>query len=148
MSAIEAAHTVVGLLPHRRAGQTVQITTHKVAERVASESVATQQNDVDDQNDGAESDSEILVSGVSVEEPHRLVRIAGENDEKNQCGVQEVAVDVLDDERKESFTPVALSRLAHGTVGRIGPEALVIRAPVVVAGEAEPGGKGKNQQRW
>jgi hypothetical protein len=54
---------------------------------------------------------------------------------------------VLEDERKRILAAVRVSRLSHGTVGRIGPERLVVRAPVVVAGEPEAGRRPEDEER-
>ena len=56
-------------------------------------------------------------------------------------------MDVLEDQRERLLTPVLTSRLAHGAGGRVAPERLVVRAAVVVAGEAEETGKRQDQQR-
>src|SRR5439155_9403973 len=58
---------------------------------------------------------------------------------------QEVAVDVLKEQRPVVFAPVALARLAHGTGRWIGPECPVIRLAVVIAREAEAGGEDEDQ---
>ena len=55
--------------------------------------------------------------------------------------IQEVAMDVLQDERERVLAPVARSRFTDRARRRIGPERLVVRAAVVVAGEAEAGGE-------
>ena len=55
--------------------------------------------------------------------------------------VQEVAVDVLEDQRERALAAVALARLADGAGRRIGPERLVVGAAVVIAGEAEAAGR-------
>src|SRR5881394_1701358 len=104
--------------------------------------VAAEQNDVHDEDDGAEPDAEILVSGVAIEEEHRVVCIFGEDDQENERRVQEVAVDVLDHQRQESLTAITLARLADAAIRRIRPEALVVRAAIVVAGEPKAGRKG------
>ena len=47
----------------------------------------------------------------------------------------------------ECSPQIALARLADGAGGRIGPERLVVRAAVVVAGEPEAAGHPQDQQR-
>ena len=66
------------------------------------------------------------------------------NDDRD---VQEIAVDVLDDEREPALAEVLLARLADGASGRIRPERLVVGAAVVVAGEPEPDRSPENQRR-
>src|SRR6478609_1140007 len=113
---------------------------------MAPQGVAAEENDVDGENDGTEADAEVLVTGIPIEEPHRPIRVAGQNNQKDQREVEEVAVNVLDYEREVSLAAIALARLADGAVRWIGPEALVVRSPIVVAGETESGRKGQNEQ--
>src|SRR5262249_46586036 len=60
--------------------------------------------------------------------------------------VQRVPMDVLQNERECLLTPVTFAGLAHGTRRWIRPERLVVRAAVVIAGEAEEARERKNQQ--
>src|SRR5450756_1732128 len=113
---------------------------------MAPQRVAAQQDDVDDEDDRPQADSEILSACVPVEEPHRLVRVPGQDDEKDQRHVEEVAVNVLNHEGEKPLAPIARAGLAHGAARRVGPEALVVRSPIVVAGEAKTGGKGEDQE--
>src|SRR5215210_5025806 len=57
-------------------------------------------------------------------------------------------MDVLNDQRKESLSAIALSGLADGAAGRIGPEALVVGSPIVVAREPKSGWERKYQESW
>src|ERR1700693_5992673 len=98
-------------------------------ERMASQCIAAGKDHVDDKDDRPEANPEILVARVSIEEPHRLVGVAGKDDEKDQRCVEEVPVHVLNHEREESFTAITLPELAHGAVRRVCPEALVVRPP-------------------
>ena len=54
--------------------------------------------------------AEVLATGVAVEEEHGPVGVVSEYDQKNERGVQEVAMDVLDHQRD----PVHLSERAIG----------------------------------
>src|SRR4051812_7809687 len=56
-------------------------------------------------------------------------------------------MNVLDDEREESLAAIALTRLTDTAVGRIGPVALVVRSPIVVAGQTKAGGKRQDEER-
>ena len=56
-------------------------------------------------------------------------------------------MDVLDDEGEKSLAAITLARLTDGAVGWIGPEALVVSSPIVVARQAESGGKREDQER-
>ena len=115
---------------------------------MAAQRIPAEQDDVYDEDDGAKSNAEVLPASAAVEEEHRLVRIARQNDEEDEGGVQEVAMNVLQYEWQESLAAIALARLAHSAARRIGPEALVVSSPIVVAGESKSAGKGQNEQRW
>src|SRR5207237_10924192 len=76
----------------------------------------------------------------------RLPDVMEEDDEEHQGEVEEIAVDVLQDERERALAEVALAGLAHRARGRVGPERLVVRAAVVVAGHAEAAGGPQDEQ--
>ena len=82
---------------------------------MAAEGVAGQQDDVDDQDERADGDAEMLraVRGL---EPERVPRIAAEDEDEDEREVEEVAVDVLQDERQVALARVALARLADGAI--------------------------------
>src|SRR6266513_6537097 len=109
------------------------------------ESVTAEQNDVHKEDDRAEPDTEVLMASVPIEEPHRLVGVVAEDDQEHERRVQEVAVDVLDHQRQEPLAAITLAGLADGAVRRIRPEALVVGAPVVVAGKSKPRRKREDQ---
>src|SRR5256885_14728281 len=98
---------------------------------MAAEGVAAEQYHVDDEDDGAESDAEVLMASVSIEEPHRLVCVTGEDDQEDNCRVEEIPVDILNYERQGSLTAITLAWLTNGAIWRIRPEALVVRTSVV-----------------
>ena len=75
------------------------------------------------------------VSGIG--EPKTFPRIVTENENENHRDIHEIAVDVLDDERKRAFTQITLARLADGAIHRIGPERLVIGTAIIVTGKAK-----------
>ena len=100
-------------------------------------SVAAEQHDVGRQHERADADAERHRAGRRIGEPERLPHVVGEDQQDRQRQEQEVAMDVLQDERKRVLAPVARARLADGARRRIGPERLVVRAAVVVAGEPE-----------
>src|SRR5205085_3675864 len=131
VTAIEAANAVIGLLSHRREREAIEITAEEMPQRVTTERVTAEQHDIHDENDGAEPDAEVLMARIAIEEPHRFVSVASEDDQENERRVEEVAVDVLDHQRQESLTSIALARLANAAIRRIRPEALVVRAPIV-----------------
>lgn len=110
--------------------------------RVAAERVAKDQHGVHDEDDRAETD----VSPVAVlvaERQHRVVR----QDQTDDHGhVEEVAVDVLQDQRQARLAGVLAVRLGHGAGRWRQPPRAVVRLAVVVAREPEPAGEGEDQQ--
>src|SRR4051812_30148364 len=115
---------------------------------MASKCVAAEQYDVEREDDGSNSYSELLVARTAIEEPHRPIRVVGENHQENEREVQEVAVHVLENERQIALAAVAVTGLADSAAGRVRPEALVVCAAIVVAGEPESGGERQDQKRW
>src|SRR5512141_2542239 len=107
---------------------------------MTAERVSAEQNHVGCEEECAQRDAEMRVASI-VGEPHRLPRVMPQEDQKNQREVEEVAMNVLNDQRKRSLSPVFLPRFSHRTRRGIGPERLVVRAAVVVAGETKPCGK-------
>lgn len=82
-----------------------------------------------------------------IPEPEALPGVVGKEQQEDQRGIQEVAVYVLQDQRQAVLTRVLLSRLSDRTRRRIGPERLVIGAPIVVARESEQSREGQDDQR-
>src|SRR6185369_10649171 len=83
---------------------------------------------------------------VGIHEPQTVPGIARQDDDENDGEVHEIAVDVLDDEGEITFAEVAFARFADGAVGGIGPERLVIRAAIVVAGETKSAGSPEDKE--
>ena len=133
MPCIQAAHAVVELMPYRVFRDLIERAADQVAEGVAAEYIPAEKHNVHHQDDAPDPDPE----AVRKAEAHdRVVNQKG----PNQVGEpQEVAMEILQDQRKASFAEITLARLADRTRRRIGPERLVIGAAVVVAGEPERG---------
>src|SRR5713226_4578184 len=106
---------------------------------VATERVATQQRDVDSEHDGAHAHAE-LHAAHAIREPQRFPHVVRQKYQKEQRQVEEVAMDVLHDQREGPLATIMLAWFAHGAGRWIGPESLVVRAAVVVASEPEAGG--------
>ncbi len=69
------------------------------------------------------------------------------NTRNSQREVEEVAMDVLNDQREVALAQIFLARLAHRAVGRIGPEGFVVRAAIVIASDAEAARHPQDQHR-
>ena len=134
------------VLPHRVPRELIEKPADDVTQRVAAERVAGEQRHVEREHQRADADAE-LHAARAVGEPERLPHVARQEEQEQHRDVQEVAVDVLQDEREGPLAQIALPRLADGAVRRIGPERLVVRAAVVVAGDPEQPGKRQDDQR-
>src|SRR4026207_1157504 len=117
-----------------------------MTQRVATECVAGEEHGVGRQHDAADADAEMSDAG-SVSEPERLDGVDGQNDDEKDSEVQEVAMDVLQDQREESFAEIGLAWLADGTGHGVGPERFIVGTAVVITGEPETDGGQEKQQR-
>src|SRR5947209_5672916 len=106
---------------------------------MAAERVAAEEEHVDRQHQRADADAEVS-GAVGRGEPVAAPRVEREDDDEDERGVEEIAMHVLQDERQGALPEIARAWLTDGTARRIGPERLVIRAAVVVAGKAKTGG--------
>src|SRR5688572_14905855 len=122
------------------------MTSDQVAQRVTSQRVAAEQDDVEREHERTDADAEFGASGCRINEPQGSVDVVEENAEEDQRDVEEVAMDVLEHQRKRLLAAVRLARLTDAARGRVGPEGLAVRAAVVVTGEPEKRGKGQNDQ--
>src|SRR5215216_1940669 len=113
---------------------------------MAAERVAAQEHDVGREDEGADADSK-LGAATGPRKPQRLPHIVAQHHQEEQRDVQEVAVDVLQDERKSALAEITLPELANGAVWWISPERLVVCPAIVIAREPEEAGKRKDQQR-
>src|SRR6185369_7111329 len=103
---------------------------------MAAEGVTGQEDHVQDQDQRTDRHAEMF-GLVGIDEPQAVPGIAGKDDDEDDGQVHKIAVDVLDDEREITFAEVFFAGFADGAVRRVGPERLVIRATIIVAGETE-----------
>src|SRR5271170_1696490 len=103
----------------------------EVAEGVAAKDVSGEKDDINYQNDGSDADAEVA---IKVEGYNGIPHKKGPDDIGE---AKEVAMEVLEDQGKAALAEVFLARLANGTGRRVGPEGFVVRAAIVIAGEAE-----------
>ena len=85
-----------------------------------------------EQDQVAEAEAE---AAVGLDE--RVDRVVGVDHRDDHGDVEEVAVQVLAQQREPGLTRVAAVRLGHGAGGRRDPERPVVGLAVVVAGEPE-----------
>src|ERR1700733_6874692 len=101
---------------------------------VAAERVAGEQRGIRREHQGADADAEMFYAVVV--EPERLPNVVRQQHDEDQGEVQEIAMDILDDQGKSALAEIALARFADRAGGRVRPERFVVRAAVIVAGEA------------
>src|SRR5262245_59898804 len=112
---------------------------------MTAERIATQQDDVDEEDEGADADAELPATRPV--KPQRPPGVVGQEQEKKEGQVKGNAVDVLQDQGKGALTPIALAGFADGTGRWIGPEGLVVSAAVVVAGEPKARRRPQDEER-
>src|SRR5947209_6872921 len=79
-------------------------------------------------------------------EPKGLPNIERENGDKNQRQIKKIAVHILHDQREGIFDKVIMARFSDRAGERVGPESLVVRAAIVVAGKTKPARDPKDQK--
>src|SRR5205823_396475 len=141
VAAVEAAHPAVSEAARRRLREAVAVAAGEVPERVAAKGVAREEDDVQGEHERADAEPEPRHARRGIGEPASAEDVEGEDDEEEEREVEEVAVQVLEDERKLLLPAVAVARLADAAGGRVGPEAAVVGAAVVVTGEPEEAGR-------
>ncbi len=116
VAAVEATDAVVGFFAGAQFGDAVFAAADQVAEGVAAEGVAAEKDGVDRENEGADADAEgpgdVLGRarsdegwvcggrGIGGDEEVGLDGVEGEEADEDDRDVEEVAVDVLEDERE------------------------------------------------
>lgn len=120
-------------------------TADQMPEGVAAKGVATQQVDVDAEDDRADADTEGL-GAIGPGPDECMYCIVGEHHDEQDGEVKEVAVDVLEHEGERLFAKIGTAPFTDGTGRWIAPEGLVVGATIVVAGEAEEGGERQDDE--
>ena len=100
MITIQAAHAVVALETKRGIAQVIFAATGKMPHGMASKRVSAQHEDVERQHERADSDTERRDARLRVCEPQRLPNISCEEKYEDNCEVQKVPVNVLNNERE------------------------------------------------
>src|SRR5436853_3227401 len=113
MLVVERARTGVGHIAHAMLADLVMRSADKMPHRMAAERVGAEEADVDEQNDGADADPE-LHAAVAIGPPERLPGVVGKQHDEDAGEIEEVAVNVLQDQRERVLAPVAFARLANG----------------------------------
>ena len=146
MFLIQTSYTIVTLGSLGRIGKLVQESTYQVPKRMASKRVSTKQEHVQAKHDCAHPDAKLVIGSLSIFlKPKSAPRVPAQEAKKQQCEIQEVAMDVLNDEGERVFAAIAFSRFTDSTGWRVGPESFVVSPAVVITRHAEASREGKNQ---
>src|SRR5258706_5284682 len=103
---------------------------------MAAERIQAKEDRVQDQDNGTESQTELRARTIGAVEPQSFPGIVSQDGHEDDCEVQKIAVNVLKEQGPVALAPVGLARLADGAGDRICPPRFVIRAAIVIAGEA------------
>src|SRR5579863_2067567 len=141
---VQRRRAVVAGFADRTLGNLIQTSANQVTKGMASESVETQQNRIGDQYQRTDADTEGLAAGAVP--PEGLPAVVSQDDDEGDREIQEVAMDVLENQREATLAPIGFARLANRACGWVCPEGLVISAAVVIAGEAEQARERQDQQ--
>ena len=123
-------------LTNRRGGKLVNATTDEMAQRMTTERVTAEQNNIHGQHQRADADAE-RSRACGISEPYSFPSIVRQKDQEQQRDVKKEAVNVLHDERERMLAAIALPRFTDGARGRVAPERFVISSAVVVASRPE-----------
>src|ERR1043166_5939384 len=118
---IEAAGAVVSGLTEDGALDLVLYAADQMAHRVATQRVTAQQDNIDQQDQRSDADSKRCHACRGILEPEGVPGVKGQDDQKSERKIQEVAVNVLQDQGQRALAAIVLARLPDGTRRRIGP---------------------------
>ena len=131
------------------AGEAVEPAADQVAERVAAEREARQQNHIDEHHDAAEPDAEVCAGARLVEES--ADRVVPEEAEHGHREPEEEPVDVLEDQWQPALAGVAPALGLRTPDDRAGrrrqEERAVVRLAVVVASGPQPERRPDHEER-
>ena len=102
----QTTDAIVELMAARMLGKTVQSASDEMPEGVTTEDVATDEDDIYQQNDRSEADAEPIF------EPKRFPHIPDEERPNDVGEPKKLAMQILGNQGKVIFAPVRLARLA------------------------------------
>src|SRR5260370_5666158 len=109
-----------------------------MTQRVTAKSVTTQQDDINREHNRADADSKSII------EPERFPNVVAQNQNKNECEIQKIAMHVLHDERERALAPITLARLTDRTRRWIRPECFIISAAIIITGQSKSARRPQN----
>src|SRR5882757_7626581 len=127
----------------RGAGEAVELSADDVTKRVAGKSVESEEADVDEHDECAEADTEFAA------EEEGFGGVVPEEAEKNNREIEEVAMNILQDERERRFAAIVFANggFADGAGRRIEKKGAIVGFAVVVAGGAKAERSAENEKR-
>src|SRR5262249_46631887 len=129
-----------------RAGETVELASGQMPQRVAGERIEREQTPVPEPDERVDADAE-FVRPQAGRKGESCKRILPEKNQKQDRQIQEIAMDVLQDERKRGFPlVVAGSAFTDCASRRIQEKCPIVGLSVVIAGGAETERAGEDQQ--
>src|SRR5258708_25805632 len=146
--AVERADSTPGLaenLAAPRAREAVDLSADQMAQRVAAERVAREQNHIDQHDERADSNAESRRTARH-RPTGRQENVIRQDENEDDGGVHEESVQVLKDEGKARLAFIAVPSLADSTGDGIEEKCPIVRLAVVIAGGAESQGEDQDQE--
>jgi hypothetical protein len=124
------------------AREAVKLASHKVAKRVAGERVHGQKSYIEEQNQGSDAYPESSAKEEATE------CVAPKEDEEDEAYIQEVAMEILQNERERCLTAITVfAAFTHRTGRRVEKKGSIVSFSIVVARDPESQRPNQNQQR-
>lgn len=139
MAFIQAADAAVGFFSDGLVREHVPSAANEMPQAVAAECVQAEANDIRGQHERSDADAE-TGDAVSPREPERIPRVVSKEQKEKYREIKEVSVNILKDQRKLAFAPIAGTRFSDSACGRIGPHRLVVRTSIVITRKSKTAG--------
>ncbi len=107
-----------------------------MAKGVASQSVASEQDRINEQNQRANGYTEVFGSRC-IGKPKSIPSVPSQKEDEGKREIEKVTVNILEDEREVALTPISLARLADRAIDGIEPESLVVSPTIIITGETK-----------
>src|SRR6266404_461791 len=118
-----------------------------MSQRVTTECVTTEQNDVDREHNRANANAERTPAARHIDKPECFPNIIGQDQNEKKREIKKVAVNVLHDERERTFAEISFARFADRAGRRVCPKRFVISATIIITGEPKFARSPQNQKR-
>src|SRR5207302_7154631 len=104
-----------------------------------TKSITAEENDVDREDDGADTDAKSIV------EPECFPNVVAQNQNEDEREIKKVTMHILHDERERALAPICVARFANGACRRVCPKRFVISASIIITGQPKSARRPKNQ---